>query len=144
MPRITIPPNDFILHPEGRYSGRIFELEDRGMIETQYGTKHKMVVKIECDSAVMDDGTKYMIGKWYTVSSHPKAGLTQLREMLLGRKLSEEEARGLESDELRGRRIGYLVKHTEGREGGTFANIDNLWPLEDMVNTEDTENTLPF
>ena len=144
MSYITIPQRDFVLHPAGQFTGRIMEIEDRGMIETTFGTKPKLSVKFECDSATADDGAKYTIAKWFTVSSHPKSALTKFRITLLGRPLTPEEAAGLDPKELVGRRCGYMVSHTE-REGTTYANIDQFWPLDDLSPANDSDDDkLPF
>jgi hypothetical protein len=144
MSIIEIPITDFTLHPAGQFTGRITGVEDRGLIETHFGTKPKLSVKLDCDSATADDSAKYTIAKWFTVSSHPKSALTKFRITLLGRPLTPEEASGLDPKELLGRRCGYMVSHTE-REGTTYANIDQFWPLDDLspVNDRD-DDKLPF
>ncbi len=144
MSYITIPQRDFVLHPAGQFTGRITEVEDRGMIETTFGTKPKLSVKFECDSTTANDGGKYIIAKWFTISSHPKSALTKFRITLLGRPLTPEEAAGLDPDELIGKQIGYLVKHVE-REAGIFANLDSVWPGGDAVTTDGSDSDkLPF
>ena len=141
---IQIPTTEFTLHPAGQFTGRITEVEDRGEIETHFGTKLKLSVKFECDSATADDGGKYIIAKWFTVSSHPKSALTKFRVALLGRPLTPGEATGLEPTELIGKRCGYMVVHAD-RDGTTYANIDNLWPLENGPNQDSSsDDKLPF
>ena len=139
MSYISIPQRDFVLHPAGQFTGRIMEIEDRGMIETTFGTKPKLSVKIECDSTTADDGGKYIIGKWFTVSSHPKSALSKFRVALLGRRLTPDEASGLDQKELIGKRCGYMVVHTE-RDGTTYANIDQLWPVDSHLPLDDSSH----
>ena len=141
MSIIDIPNIDFVLHPVGRFTGRITEMEDRGETETMYGTKLKLSIKLECDSTADDDGTKYVISKWFTISGHPKSSLVQFRIMMLGRALTPGEAASIDPEELVGKRCGYLVGHTE-RDGSTYANIEQLWPV-DPSPTNDSED-LPF
>ena len=144
MASISINTKQFNVHPVGQFTGRITGVEDRGMIETTFGTKPKLSVKIECDNATADDGAKYTIAKWFTVSSHPKSALTKFRVMLFGRPLTPEEASGLDSKELVGRRCGYMVGHTE-RDGTTYANIDQLWPVDNHLPLDDSSHDkLPF
>jgi len=144
MGKIIIQDQNKNLHPPGQFTGRITEIEDRGLIETQFGTKPKLTVGLECDNATADDGAKYTIAKWFTVSSHPKSALTKFRVMLFGRPLTPEEASGLDSKELVGRRCGYMVGHTE-RDGTTYANIDQLWPVDNHLPLDDSSHDkLPF
>ena len=144
MTIIKIPTTDFTLHPAGQFTGRITGVEDQGLIETHFGTKPKLAVKLVCDSSTAASGAKYTIAKWFTISSHPKSALTKFRITLLGRPLTPEEAAGLDPDELIGKQIGYLVKHVE-REAGIFANLDSVWPGGDAVTTDGSDSDkLPF
>ena len=139
MSVIAIERSVFDLHPAGQFTGRITEVEDRGMIDTHFGTKPKLSVKFECDSATADDGAKYTIAKWFTVSSHPKSALSKFRVALLGRRLTPDEASGLDQKELIGKRCGYMVVHTE-RDGTTYANIDQLWPVDSHLPLDDSSH----
>ena len=144
MSYITIPQRDFVLHPAGQFTGRITEVEDRGMIETTFGTKPKLSVKFECDSTTANDGGKYIIAKWFTVSNHPKSALSKFRVALLGRPLTPDELSGFEAKELVGRRCGYMVGHA-ARDGTTYANIDQLWPVDSHLPLDDSSHDkLPF
>ena len=132
MSTINLPKSEYVPHPVGRYTGCIVNVEDKGKQETPFGLKHKLAIRIDCDSQMMANGEPYSVTKWYTVSSHPKSNLTKLREMVLGRKLTGDEISTMETtDELIDKRIVYLVVHNEGRDGGTFAVINEIWPVED-------------
>jgi hypothetical protein len=87
MNTITIPKSDFVLHPQGRFTGRIAEVEDRGIVSTSFGDKHKLSMKIVRDSTTAEDGSVYSAAKWFTISSHPKSALCGFRVLLLGRVL---------------------------------------------------------
>ena len=52
---------------------------------------------------------------------------------LLGRDLTIEERSHFEDSELVNRQIGYQIVHREGKEGNTFANVENIWPLRDTT-----------
>lgn len=147
MSTIQIPRRRYIPHPEGQHTGNITETKNEGEVQTAYGTKHRITVRIESDSAVMDDGRPYSLAQWYTLSSHPKSNLTKLRETLLGRKITQDEAETLDTEtEFVGKRVGYVVVHREGREGDIFANIDSLWLHNDDESSEDddSDDVLPF
>ena len=146
MNAIDIPRTEFILHPEGRHEGRISGVDNKGEVQTQFGTKLKIVVQIESSTALMDDGKPFIINKWFTISSHPKSALREFRETLAGRKLTPEEIDRLNPEvEFIGRRVGFTCIQREGSEGATFANITNIWPL-DAVDGEGQadDKDLPF
>lgn len=127
---IAIPQPQYIPHPQGQHRGRIKAVEDKGLVDSKFGKKHKVAVVIESETAHLEDGKPFTVGKWFTLSSHPKSGLREFRETLLGRKLTQTEAENLDPASLEGRRVGYLVTHNEGRDGDPFANITNVWPLD--------------
>ncbi|GEM_PF-3072111 len=133
MAVMKMPRSEFIPHPEGQHEGVIVAFEDLGQKETAFGLKHKVSVKIESSTAFMDDGQPFAVWQWYTLSAHPKSELRKLREALAGRKLTDVEAyEGFDPDkELIGKRVGFVVVHNEGREGGSFANLSAIWLLKD-------------
>ncbi len=130
MAKIEIPKTNYIPHPEGSHEGKIYEIEDKGQIETSFGLKHKIAIKIQSNTATMDDGQPFEVQRWCTVSGHPKSDLRKLRETLLGRKLTDEEAYNLDTNELLEMSVGYVVVHNEGNEGQVYSNIQNIWPLK--------------
>ena len=123
MAAIAIAGSEYIPHPEGQHKGHIKETENKGQVETKFGAKPKLVLKIENSDALTDDGTPFGVHLWLTISSHPESNLRKLRETLLGRKLTREEIRTLIPEaELVGRHIGYSVVHREAQDGAVFAN----------------------
>jgi hypothetical protein len=143
MNTITIPKSTFALHPPGRFTGSITEVEDRGIVSTMFGDKHKLSIKIECDSTTAENGSKYSASQWFTISSHPKSALCGFRVMLLGRPLTQAEASNIDPEELLGRRIGYMITHSE-KDGQVYANLDRSWPIDEPSPADDTEDDLPF
>jgi len=103
----------------------------------RFGEKHKILVRIVNDggAGLMDDGQPYCVPWMMTLSGDPRSTLRKLRENLLGRKLTDEEAYdGFDTDELINRKVGYLVTHNQSGET-TFANIDSCWPLKNGIST---------
>ena len=133
MNTLKIPKTEYVPHPEGQHEGLTMGLEDKGEVDTSYGKKRKVALKIQSETANTDDGSPSTIERWFTLSSHPKSDLRKFRETMLGRSLTNEELDSLVSEEIVGRRVGYTVAHNEGKEGGTFANITNLWPLKEKA-----------
>ena len=129
---IQIPKTDFVAHPVGQYEGKIIEVVNKGVVETKFGPKPKVAVAIESE-AKMDDGSSFRIDRWFSISSHPKSSLREFRETMLARTLTQEEANDLNSDELLGRNVGFIVVHRENPEGLAFSNVSNIWPLNPPV-----------
>jgi hypothetical protein len=115
------------VHSTGQHTGTIKTVEDRGILDTPYGRKHKISILVESD-----DGAQ--LNQWLTLSNHPKSNLTEFREMVLGRSLSDQERMTFDpNNELVGKYVGYEVSHRQSGDK-LYANIVKLWPVsEDAV-----------
>ena len=51
MNPITFSKIEFSVHPTGSYTGTIISVDDKGKIDTQYGLKHKITVRVESNAA---------------------------------------------------------------------------------------------
>jgi len=130
MAKHVIPQNEYTPCPEGQHRGVICDVEDLGMVETQFGDKHKFAVKIESHSAKMDDGKPYSVQVRYNRSSSPKSNFVKLRQTMAGKQLSRDQRAEYDDDELLNRRVGFVVTHNTN-DTGTWANVDQIWPLDD-------------
>ena len=137
MRSYEIPKSEFVPHPDGQHQGTITDVEDKGNLQTKYGDGPKVAVKIESSTAKMDDGRGFIISRLFSLSSHPKSSLRQFREEVLGRKLSDTEARKfVPEQELFGRRVRYRVEHKGGPEGVTYANLVSVYSDGDPSDTQ--------
>ena len=133
MPKFDIPKKVFTPYPMGMSEGIIYEVEDVGVQDTPFGPKHKIIVKIESmvhklvDESTGQPTTTPMT-QWtrYNLSGHKNSTLRAHREIILGRKLTEEEAHNFDTDELIGLRVQYVILHQEGNDGNTYARIDSI------------------
>lgn len=146
MATYKLPTTDteFTPHPAGQHQGFIAEIDDKGMVDTQYGEKHKLSIKIESTTAMMEggDGTKgYGIWQWATVSGHERSALTTFRKQVLGRDLTPEERQKFDADDYIGKRVGYVVVHVPASKDPSkiYANIQAVWPLEDASEPASSE-----
>ena len=133
MAKTEIPKSDFIPHPVGQHEGKICLLEDVGMKTTAFGEKHKVAVRVESTTAMMEDGQPFIVQQWYTLSGHPKSSLRKFRELIAGRALTDDEAYLFDTDDpmLLNKPVGFVIVHNEGKDGGTpYANIKAIWPLK--------------
>jgi len=150
---VPLPKSQFTPHPQGQHSGTIFEVEVRLNEETQWGKKHRLILKVESDTKMSsEDGEPildnegnhrgYVIWDWLTVARKEGSRFRDRRESILGRALTSEEVNADSFDpeeEFKGKRIGYVVKHRMKNEN-LYANIDTIWLAEENKNpTEVTE-----
>jgi len=147
MTSVPLPKSNFKPHPKGQHSGVIFDVEVRLNESTQWGPKHRVILKIQSDTKMQDDNGNpmlddegnergYVIWDWLTVARKEGSRFRERREAILGRPLSAEEANADSFDpvsEFQGQRISYLVKHRI-KGDDLYANVDTLW-LEDERNT---------
>jgi len=138
-----LPKTDFPLHPEGESVGLIIDVLDQGLRETRYGAKHKLAIIIESETHSQENGDPFQLWVWATLSGSPKATLTQLRQKLLRRPLTEEERRNFDPErEMVGQRVRYLVAHNYSDDGRVFANLISWAPAEQGQQAKDTREKL--
>ena len=142
MNPITFSKIEFSVHPTGSHTGTIISVDDKGKIDTQYGLKHKITVRVESNAA--NNGSPHALNHWLTVSAHPKSNLTAFREMVLGRSLTESERTTFDQNELVGKSVGYEVSHRQVGDK-VYANIIKIWPEEEEPDPFKSEkDDLPF
>ena len=136
MNPITFSKIESSVHPTGSHTGTIISVDDKGKIDTQYGLKHKITVRVESNAS---DGP-HALNHWLSVSAHPKSNLTAFREMVLGRPLTESERTTFDQNELVGKSVGYEVSHRQV-DDKVYANIVKIWP---EVPTAEEQEHDPF
>jgi hypothetical protein len=132
MPRIVIPAlKAFELPPAGSHLGTLYALIELGTRRTEFEGKidHKPQVRLqfELPDERTSAGRPFAIGRTYTLSSHERSALRQDIEAWLSRVMTPEElSGGFCLDE----RIGMVavlgIKHEQGRNGRTYANLVSL------------------
>jgi hypothetical protein len=132
MAQYDIPRPEFTPCPEGQHKGVIYDIEDLGVVPTQYGDKRKIAVKIEVHTAKMDDGNPFIIQRRYNLTTGPKSELQKLRVIIAGRQLSDVEQNSFSDSELLNKHVGLVVTHKVTPDA-TYANVDQIWPLDDVA-----------
>jgi hypothetical protein len=107
--------------PEGVHAAVCVDVADKGMVETEWGSKHKCRIIWEI-AAQMDDGRAFTIGKTYTVSLHEKSSLYKDLKGWRGRAFTADELRGFDLENVLGKPCQLVVVH-EDKDGSTYANI---------------------
>lgn len=128
-----MPKTEFAPHPEGNFIGVIKEVIDQGMRDSTYNghtvSKLRLSIIIEAETLKMDDGQPWAHWEWVNLSGSSKSRLTELRQKLLGRLLSDEERENFDDEsEMVGKRINYMIAHSISDTGSTFANLAS-WSL---------------
>ena len=107
---------------EGSHDAVFCDVEDLGVVETQYGKKHQVRIVWQL-AAKMDDGRPFTIGRRYGLSLHEKAAL--FKDLKSYAKKAPPQNLDLET--LIGKPCQILVTHTE-RDGSTYANVQAVLP----------------
>jgi len=114
--------------PAGVQHAVCCDVVDLGLLETQWGAKHKIDVRWQT-AETMADGKPYLVNKRYTLSLNEKANLRHDLEAWRGRAFTEAEILGFDVEKLIGVNCLLNVVHKAGNKGGTFANVVSIMPL---------------
>lgn len=110
--------SDFTPCPEGLWPAVAGDVVDLGMVNTQWGEKHKVQIRWFADAEPRRaDRKPYMVSKKYTLSLHEKANLRLMLEVWRGRKFTEDELDGFDLESLIGVHCQIQVAHGQGDEG---------------------------
>lgn len=103
---------DFTPAPSGVHQAVCCDVVDLGMVQGNFGEKHKIRVMWQIDEA-MDDGRPFIVAKRYTLSLHEKATLRKDLESWRGKAFAENEvASGFDVERLIGANCLINVVHT--------------------------------
>lgn len=118
----------FVPAPEGLHQAVCCDVIDLGVVETQFGSKHRIQI-CWLINELNDDGRLFMVSKRYTSSLNEKASLRQDLEAWRGKKFSKEELRGFDVEALIGVNCQVQVVHGQSPDGRTWANVKSVVPL---------------
>jgi hypothetical protein len=115
---------NFIPAPEGLHRAVCVDVVDLGMVDGQWGKKHKCRVMWELDCK-MDDGKRFVVGKQYTLSLHEKSGLHKDLKAWRGVAFTPDELKGFDVEKVIGAPCQLLIGHVE-KDGNVYANISAI------------------
>tara|TARA_R100001594_G_scaffold15055_1_gene31770 strand:+ start:647 stop:1144 length:498 start_codon:yes stop_codon:yes gene_type:complete len=138
MATYELPRTEFLPHPAGPDEGVIYEVRDLGDIETAFGVKRKVAVKVQSFGKLMEDGRPFSVQKMMNLSGHDQSDLYKFRCAALGvTSLKDDQAYSFDDQELIGVRVGYVVEHqVSQKNGNTYGNIGSIWRLDDQTKGE--------
>lgn len=116
----------FELCPEYIGIARIVDLTQPAVEETPFGTRTRFRFILEIDALKSDGVSKHTVTtKPFTISLHPKSGLREFIQKVLGRPLTTDELmNGFEIKSLIGKFLDVIVEHRTSDDGTKiYANI---------------------
>lgn len=129
MPIIARGKRDFRPAPEGLHQAVLVDVIDRGIQPTPWGPAPKVELRWQIAAINPDNQKRFEIWQRYRLSLHEKAKLRQHLEGWRGRKFALKEAQeGFDIEQLLGASCQLQIVHNEGKDGGTYANVQTIVP----------------
>ena len=114
--------------PEGLHPAVCGDVVDLDLVETDYGTKHKVKIVWQLDAINPATSKPYLVSCRYTLSLHEKAKLRQHLETWRGRKFTREELKGFDLEKLINANCQVQIIHEPGEDGRIWANVKAVIP----------------
>ncbi len=124
MPIIIKNESNFVPAPDGVHEAVCVDVVDLGMVDTQFGAKHKIKFVFEI-AELMENKKRFTIGQRFNVSMHKKSTLRAFLKTWRGRDFTEEEMKSFDAEKVIGAPAQIIVTHDE-KEGEIYANITGI------------------
>ena len=126
-----VPESKYPLAPAGLHPAVCCDVIDRGLVDTQFGQKHQVEIRLQLEEAIESDKglVRPVVRQRFTNSLHEKAKLRAVLETWRGAKFTKDELRGFDLERLIGASCQVQVIHNVSDEGQTFANVNAVIPL---------------
>src|SRR4029079_18261131 len=121
------PESSFEPCPEGLHQAVCVDVVDLGVQKSQFGEKHKVEIRWQVDQE-NEQGRRFQLRKWYTLSLHEKSNLRKDLECWRGRKFTETELAGFDLENLIKANCQLQVIHNLSDEGKTYDNVQAIVP----------------
>lgn len=118
----------FTPHPTGLHQMVCCDVIDKGMEDTPYGQKRKVVIVWE-SVETNDKGNRMTVRQKYTASLNEKAKLRHDLEAWRGRAFTADELSNFDLENLIAANAMVNVVHRPDSKGNTWANVASLSPL---------------
>jgi hypothetical protein len=110
----------FELHPEGVHEAVVVHWDDMGKIETQYGQKHRAIIKYESLAATRRDGSPHLVFDYVNIAFSEKSKLSQRYLAVTGKPM---QGGSFDPQDMLGAKVEIFVVHNHDQPGRTYANI---------------------
>jgi hypothetical protein len=132
MPVASEPgKGEFVNAPEGLQQAVCVDVVDLGVEKNPFNEReqHKIRIVWESEYKHPEKGTPLTVAKKYTLSLHEKAKLRSDLEAWKGRRLTADELKGFETENMLGENCQLQVVHNVGQDGKTYANVNAIVPV---------------
>jgi len=135
---------------EGSYPARLYSIIELGTETFKWQDEEKKAKKIritfeipgETKEFAEGDGEKpYIVSKEFTFSMHPKSNLRPFIEAWTGKFKTDDEAYGLDIDDLIGKDGLASVVHNVGKDGRKWLDLSAIVPLPKGMKCAEAFNT---
>lgn len=115
--------------PEGLFHAVCCDVIDKGLVETQYGKKFKVMVVWQVDEENPDnDDKRYTVRQMFTNSDNEKAKLRLALESWRGKRFEQDEMDAFDIESVVGAPCQVQVVHRIGKESKVWANVQAVVP----------------
>ena len=122
------PESSFTPCPEGLHHAVCVDVIDLGMLQTNWGDKHKVRIVWQVEEENTDTGRRFDVRKQYNLSLHEKATLRKDLEGWRGRKFTRDELTGFDLEKLLGANCQVQVVQDITEESRVYANVQAIVP----------------
>lgn len=119
---IIVEGSSFMPAPQGVHAGVCVDVRDIGTVETPWGKKAKIAIVWEIE-AVMEDGRRFVISKWYTKALNDKSNLFKDLTSWRGKAFTPEELKGFDVEKVIGAPCQLVVVHAQKKNGGVRSSV---------------------
>lgn len=119
---------EFTPAPEGLHSAVCCDVVDLGIVESQWGSAHKVQIRWQLEEKDAKTDKPFMVVSKYTLSLHEKSRLRPMLEAWRGRKFTNDELDGFDLEALIGVNCQVQVIHDIKDDGGVWANVQAVVP----------------
>jgi hypothetical protein len=127
MPLYMPKEKQFEVCPAGTHTAICYRIVDLGTQQNgAFAAKHKVFIGWELPDERTTDGRLFVAGKRYTYSSYSKAPLRTDVEKWICRMLTTNDFDTFDLGELLGATCLISVKHSVGKDGRVWANVDSV------------------
>lgn len=123
------PESKFTPAPEGLHQAVCVDVHDIGLQKTPWGEKHKVLIVWQIEQVNDENGKRFDVRNFYTLSLSEKANLRRDLECWRGRKFTDDELAGFDLEKLLGANCQLQIVHNLGDEGKTYANVQAIVPF---------------
>ena len=127
------PESNYTPAPEGLHHAVAVDVIDLGVLQTNWGDKHKVRLVWQIEEENAETGRRFEVRKQYNLSLHEKATLRKDLEAWRGRKFTDEELKGFDLEKLLGANAQVQVVQDISEDGSIYANVQAVVPAPKNV-----------